>query len=318
MGEPDALHDAPVSTSACSASIVSAPSESRIPPGVQHHPGGGNVAELGTDGWASRGRSEHSSLIARCTLAGALDAGFADRADDLRSIGCRHGGTLRPRGCAPRSLAGLRALLFPASTAFGYFATCLLRASASRHHHTGHRPPRESQAKRGRASSPGGRTSGAVLAVTAAEHGVAVSRCLRERERTVGAVRQVGSDCPPAGIDSRPAFDLAGESLEACRPIDRRPAGSNGSVMLLSPHLYRDGKAGLVGAGGDGAPCIRRCEGARGILGRTRLGARDENASACEAQDRQRQHRLQRHDAPLMASGCLRARPWAPPSHHRL
>jgi len=100
------------------------------------------------------------------------------------------------------------------------------------------RPPRESRATRGRASSPGGRSCCAVLAVTAAEHVVAVSCRPRERERTVGAVRQVGSDRPPAGVDGRPAFDLTGASLEVGRPIDGGPAGSNGSVMLLSPHLY--------------------------------------------------------------------------------
>ena len=317
-GRPDALHDAPFSTSACSASIVSAPSESRIPPGVQHHPGGGNVAELGTDGWPPVGApsTRVSSRDALWPVRSTLDSRIVrmTSAPSAADKAARFGRGVAPRGvlrgfglfCFPPRLRS--AILRPVCCAPVRLAIITPDA----------RPPRESRATRGRASSPGGRSCCAVLAVTAAEHVVAVSRCLRERERTVGAVRQVGSDCPPAGIDSRPAFDLAGESLEACRPIDRRPAGSNGSVMLLSPHLYRDGKAGLVGAGGDGAPCIRRCEGARGISGRTRLGARDENASACEAQDRQRQHRLQPHDAPLMASGCLRARPWAPPSHHRL
>jgi len=125
--------------------------------------------------------------------------------------------------------------------------------------------PRESQAPIDRAPSPGGLACCTVLTVTAADHVVAVSLGGHEGERTVGAVRHVGSDSPPAGSDGDPAFDLAGASLEMRRPIDERPA-LNVSVMFLHAvrsHLHRHGKAGLVGVGGDGRPGFGGCEGAR-------------------------------------------------------
>src|SRR5439155_25029415 len=140
-----------------------------------------------------------------------------------------------------------------------------------------------------RAPSPGGFACCTVLAVTAADHVVAVGLGGHEGERAVGAVRHVGTDSPPAGIHGDPALDLAGASLEVRRPIDECPA-FNVSVMFLDAvrsHVHRHGKAGLVGPGGDGHPGFGGCEGVRRIFGCWYVAARYERACACEVMGRE-------------------------------